>query len=97
MEDQNMITVGVMDVKTNLSRYLACIKAGEDVLITERGKPIARIIFEGESLQSVRIALAPLIQRGSITMSGRRPDPDSLQPVKVPGKPISEIVIEDRR
>ncbi len=92
-----MITAGVMEVKANLNHYLACIKAGEDVLITEQGKPIARIISEGGNFQSARIALAPLIQKGLVTMAERRSNPNGLKPVCVPGKPVSEFVVEDRR
>ncbi len=42
-----MITAGIKDTKNNLSRYLALVKAGEDVVITEHGKAVARIIKEG--------------------------------------------------
>lgn len=38
-----MKTVGVADLKARLSEYLATVKAGGEILVTERGKPIARI------------------------------------------------------
>ena len=31
-------------LKTSLSAYLRQVKAGEEVLITERGRPIARLL-----------------------------------------------------
>jgi prevent-host-death family protein len=39
-------TVGMREMKTNLSKYLRRGKTGQTVIITERGKPIARIIAE---------------------------------------------------
>ncbi len=39
-----MITTGIKEAKNNLSRFLAQVKAGEEILITDRGKPFARIV-----------------------------------------------------
>ncbi len=43
--DQNghMKTAGVAEIKAHLSEYLTAVKAGEEVLVTERGVLIARI------------------------------------------------------
>ena len=37
-----MVTVNVHEAKTNLSRLLAQVEAGEDVVIARNGKPVAR-------------------------------------------------------
>jgi antitoxin (DNA-binding transcriptional repressor) of toxin-antitoxin stability system len=92
-----MDTAGIRDVKNNLSRYLARVKAGEEVLITERGKPIARIIKEPGGDMTLRKRLAPLIQKGLVTMPTRTIDRASLPRLTVSGKPASELVLEDRR
>jgi prevent-host-death family protein len=39
-----MRSVNVADLKNNLSRYLNQVKQGEEVLIKDRNKPIAKII-----------------------------------------------------
>jgi prevent-host-death family protein len=39
-----MRTAAVSKLKASLSEYLSKVKAGEDVLVTDRGKPIARLI-----------------------------------------------------
>ncbi len=39
-----MKTAAVAELKAQLSRYLKQVKAGEEVLVTERGAPIARLI-----------------------------------------------------
>jgi prevent-host-death family protein len=39
-----MKTAGIADLKAHLSEYLDRVKAGNEVLITERGTPIARLV-----------------------------------------------------
>lgn len=92
-----MINAGIKEVKNNLSRYLARVKAGEEVLITERGRPVARIIKENQDNKTVREALAPLIGKGVVALPSRSLNKKDLSVEKVPGKPVSEMVLEDRR
>jgi prevent-host-death family protein len=40
-------SVGVHEAKTHLSRLLADVAAGEDVVITRRGEPAARLVALG--------------------------------------------------
>ena len=40
---QVMIVAGVAKVKARLSKYLAQVRAGNDVLITEHGRPIGDV------------------------------------------------------
>jgi prevent-host-death family protein len=37
-------TVGVRELRQNLSRYLERVKAGETLTVTERGREVARLI-----------------------------------------------------
>lgn len=94
-----MINAGVKEIKNNLSRYLAAVKSGDEVIITERGKPIARIIREKPDAKSIRAALAPLVKDGLISLpSTRLKKKPILSPQHpVSGTPVSEMVIEDRR
>jgi len=92
-----MIKVGIKEVKNNLSRLLAQVKAGEEILITKRGRPVARIVKENQGDKSVRTALEPLVQRGLITLPNRSILKDRISAVETLGKPVSEMVIEDRR
>ena len=97
MGESYMITVGIKEIRNNLSRYLARVKSGEEVQITERGKPIARIIKETQGKKSIGEALGPLIGKGLITLPTRSIRRNQIIPEEVPGKPVSEIVIKDRR
>ena len=92
-----MISVGIKDLKNNLSRYLSRVKKGEDILITERGKTIARMIRERSEKVTIKDALSPLILKGVVALPTKELTKDISAPTKVPGKPVSEMAIEDRR
>lgn len=42
-------TVGVRELRQNLSKYLARVKEGADLAVTERGQVVARLIPAGPS------------------------------------------------
>jgi len=44
-----MKTTTVSKLKASLSKYLRSVKAGEEVLVTERGRPIAKLTPPGNS------------------------------------------------
>ncbi len=92
-----MLTTGVKDLKNRLSQYLSSVKGGEEVIITEHGKVIARILNENPRKTSLRKALHPLIMQGLITFPTDQIDKDVPPPIEIPGKPVSEMAIEDRR
>ncbi|MBI5048968.1 MAG: type II toxin-antitoxin system prevent-host-death family antitoxin [Deltaproteobacteria bacterium] len=39
-----MKTAKVSELKASISEYLSKVKAGEEVIVTDRGKPVAKII-----------------------------------------------------
>ena len=39
-----MVTVNVHEAKTHLSRLLAQVEAGEDVVIARNGQPVAKLV-----------------------------------------------------
>ena len=92
-----MRTAGIKELKNKLSGYLSFVKQGEDVLVTERGRVIARIIQESPKKKSLRLSLQPLVIKGLITYPGHPLDKNIPEPVEVPGRPVSKMAIEDRR
>jgi len=40
-------TAAVAELKANLSRYLSRVKAGDEILVTERGVAVARLVPAG--------------------------------------------------
>ena len=92
-----MIKAGIKELKNSLSRYLLSVKNGEDIIITERGRVIARIIPENPGQTPLKKALRPLAEKGLIRFPEQVLDKDIAKPIGVPGKALSEIVLENRR
>jgi prevent-host-death family protein len=57
------IEVGVRDLEHNPSRYLAQVEAGVEVVVTDRGRPIARLSGVDDPSND---RLARLIQAGLV-------------------------------
>ena len=88
------MNASVRDLKSRLSRYLRQVQQGETVVITLRGKPIARLVPLPPLLLEERLATLPGINAGT----GGKPR-GATRPVRVkPGqKAVSDIVVEERR
>jgi prevent-host-death family protein len=92
-----MVTAGIKELKNQLSRYIALVKKGDDVLITERGRVIARVVKEDSRRSSLRKAMQALVLKGQVVLPTREINRDVPEPVKLQGKALSEMVLEDRR
>ena len=44
-----MKSAAISKLKATLSEHIASVKAGEEVMVTERGKPVARIVPVGKA------------------------------------------------
>lgn len=93
-----MSTVGVKELKDHLTQYLRRTKQGEEVVVTERGKPIAIIqpIESARPVVSLQARLAKLAAQGLLTLPTRKPL-KKVRRVRVSGPPISRTILEDRR
>ncbi len=60
-----MIAVGVRDLKNRLSEYLRLVRAGEVVLVTDRGEVVAEIRKPGQ-IAPGNPALWEMIERGAV-------------------------------
>jgi prevent-host-death family protein len=89
-----MITVGIRELKNNLSHYLRDVKRGRPITITERGQSVA-ILVPVENHSDAQLA-RELSRKGIGSWKGGKPKGAS-RPVTVKGKPISRIVLEERR
>ena len=69
-----MTSAPVAKLKATLSEYLARVKAGEEVIVTERGKPIAKIVPFGRGEAEVPTHLLELARAGLVRLgSGKLP------------------------
>lgn len=91
-----MKQVGVRELKNSLSRYLGRVKDGEIITITDRDKPVARLVPISDQPAE---ALLKMLEDGRATWLGGRPGYTSTPVYSEPGKgkTIGEIAAEDRR
>jgi prevent-host-death family protein len=69
-----MKSAAVAKLKASLSEYLARVKAGEEVIVTERGKPIAKIVPLGRDHAELPAHVLELARAGLIRLgSGKLP------------------------
>jgi prevent-host-death family protein len=94
-----MHTMGVSELKAGLSEALSRVKAGEEILVTQHGKPVARLVplspvgLDADTERLVRAGIllpptAPGPLPESFWNAPRTPDPDSL---------LLKALLEERR
>ncbi|HWL88196.1 MAG TPA: type II toxin-antitoxin system prevent-host-death family antitoxin [Polyangiaceae bacterium] len=92
-------TVGIREAKANLSYYLDLAQAGTDVVVTDRGKPVVRlmpiVVSEKRSEQAVLedMAESGMLELGTGTR--RKKGRGSVKPSG--GVSISKMVRDMRR
>ena len=92
-----MAQVGVRELKAHLSDYLARARSGESVVVTDRGKPIARLMpLPGEG--SVQRTLRALVDEGSVAWAGGKPEglADGVAPRPRAEATVSDDVVRQR-
>lgn len=85
------LEVGVRELRENLSEWLDRAAAGEEIVVTERGKPKARLSpATGEDI------LDQLVREGRATRA-KRPRRPLPPPLPVKGNPVTEALLAHRR
>ena len=95
-----MRTVGIRELKNSLSEYIRRIRAGETVLVTDRGEIVAELSAPGASRSdpSVPPGLVALARRGLATV-GPAANPELYPPLprKKRGKLTSTQLLDEER
>lgn len=88
-----MRTVGIRELKRDASSIVDAVEAGETVVVTRRGTPVARIGPVGAPPRVQR-----LVDQGLMTWPGVPTDvPAEVGSLAGEGVPISRQVVQDRR
>jgi prevent-host-death family protein len=82
---------GVRELRDHLSRFLAVVKGGQEITVTDHGKAVARLI----PLEEPRV-LDRLIEEGRVTPSRVSKRPRTGRRVRS-NEPVSTLVDEQRR
>jgi len=93
-----MQMVGSREFKNRLGRYLRAVRKGQTLLITDRGKPVARVSPPDQNRDS-ELTFSDLLKKleaeGKIRLP-KRPL-GKFRAVPSRGKSASQMIIEDRR
>lgn len=85
------VEVGIRELRADLSRWIDRVREGEEVLVTDHGKPVARIVPT-----SGHRKLDELIAAGRVTPAAQAWKGPLPPPIKTRG-PVSDLVKEQRR
>jgi len=89
-----MESVGVRELRQNLSRYLTQVKAGESLVVTERGREVARLTPSGPADSPIARLVA---ERGATMPRGDLIDRIAGASRPPAGPPYSEEILEELR
>ncbi len=89
-----MSNVGVRELKDKLSRYLEDVRKGKKIAVTKRGRVIAFLVPARRSREVEKAE--DLVREGLAVWSGGAPA-GAKKRIKIKGKPVAEVILEDRR
>ena len=87
--------LGLREANQHFSKAIKAVRSGKEVILTERGQPIAVIkpIKEGPEEE---VALKRMADEGLITLPSRKGPLPRFKPLHIKGRSISQTIIEDR-
>jgi len=94
---KHMSTVGISELKNRLTEYLRLTTRGEEIIVTDRGRPIALIqsIDAARRPLTLEAKLAKAARQGLLELPTAKPS-RRFRTVQAAGKPVSRVIIEDR-
>lgn len=89
------VEVGIRELRLSLSRYVARVREGAEVIVTDHGRPVARL----SPIDEEEAHYQRLVREGLVTPAKRRKRAPLLPlvPLEGEGPLVSEMVLEDRR
>jgi prevent-host-death family protein len=91
-------TVGVKELKNRLTHYLRRVRAGEEVVVTDRSVPVALIqAVRADMKAGGRDARLARLAAGHAVTLPSRPVLRRVRRVTIPGESLAQAVLDDRR
>jgi prevent-host-death family protein len=86
--------IGLREANQKFSGLIRAVRRGKEVILTDRGKPIAKIVpIKAESRED---AIRRMEESGLLIAATKRGPMPPFKPLRIRGKPLSQTVIEDR-
>ena len=93
-------TVGIKDLKNNLSAYLREVRQGTRVFVSDRGEIVAEIHEPGAVYATEADSnpvLAAWAREGIVTLPTSKKTPTPKSPIRLPDGTAARIIDENRR
>jgi prevent-host-death family protein len=87
--------MGLREANQHFSKAIKAVKAGTEVVLTERGAPIA-VITPLRQRARADDGLRALEASGRLRRATRKGPMPAFKPVRIKGEPLSETVRKDR-
>jgi len=89
--------MGLREANQHFSKAIKAVKNGKEVILMERGKPIA-VIKPLEQAKDVDAVIRRLEAEGILRSGPKsgKPMPVWRRPARIKGKPVSETISEER-
>lgn len=91
---KTVVAVGIRELKNRLSQYLKQVKAGDRVVVTERGRQVA--IISALSIAPEDQRVEAMLREGVARWEGGKPR-GARRPPRIKGPTVAQAVIEGRR
>ena len=90
------ITAGIRDAKMHLSKYLKIVKAGGEVVLTDRGRPVGRIVPIKDKDISLSFRIKTLEDQGLLEISPQKRRGKVAPVIPIPDDIVQRFLKEDR-
>ncbi|MBI2237892.1 MAG: type II toxin-antitoxin system prevent-host-death family antitoxin [Actinobacteria bacterium] len=92
-QSSEAVQVGIRELRDHLSHWIDVARSGRSVLVTDRGRPVARLV----AVDEIPPGLQRLIAEGRAQLPRMPKEPANARPpIKARGS-VSEFVREERR
>jgi prevent-host-death family protein len=85
-------TIGLRELNQNPSRAVARVRAGESLLVTDRGRPVLRMVPEVESPG----VLSRLVAEGTATAPAEQGMPELIEDLVPDVESLTDVLLVER-
>jgi len=89
-------TAGIRDAKMHLSKYLKMVRGGGEVVLTDRGRPVGKIVPIENKDVSLSFRIKTLEDQGLLEIPSQKGRGKVASPIPISGDIAQRFLKEDR-
>jgi prevent-host-death family protein len=90
------LRIGIREAKVNLSKLLKNVQKGKEIILTDRGKPVGKIVPMPADSLPLAERVHELERQGWIEPRKKKPMKKLLIPIPIPDELAQKFLREDR-